>query len=459
MIVVNYMGEEKIFTPEEISAMVLGKMKSVAEDFLGCTVKNAVVTVPAYFSDSQRRATKDAATIAGLNVVAIINEPTAAAIAYGLDKNTAYRNRGKNNVLVFDLGGGTFDVSLVSVEKSKVEVKVVDGDSHLGGVNFENRMMADLMEELKTKHKIDISENPRALGRLRVASNKAKIFLSSAGQTSIDLDCLHGGIDFSSPMTRSRFEKLNIDLFRKCIDIVDKCLKEANMEKRDIDDIVLIGGSTRILKVQQLLKEFFDGRELCRSLNPDEAVAYGAAVHAAVLSGMYTSNEDIGLADVTPMSLGLKDADGKINAIIPRNTSIPVRMNRRRVTRHDNQAAVCFKVYEGERLMAEDNNFLDEFRITGFPLTPKGETKFDVCFEIDINGILNVSAVELGTGLRNQITIINAHERLSKEEITRMIDEAEKYKAQDEEQRKLVEARNNLQSIFINAFAGKRPNI
>ncbi|KAH9623724.1 hypothetical protein KSS87_006306 [Heliosperma pusillum] len=443
MIVANYKGEEKKFTPEEISSMILSKMKSVAEDFLGDTVKNAIITVPAYFNDSQRRATKDAGTIAGLNVVRIINEPTAAAMAYGLDKKIV-GNELKKNVLVFDLGGGTFDVSLVAIEKGEIHVKAISGDTHLGGGDFTNKIVTYLLDEFKQKHEKDISESPKALAKLRVASEKAKKALSSTFQTTIEIDSLEG-IDFTSILTRARFEKLNIKFFTSCIETVDKCLKNAKMAVSDVNDVVLVGGSsTRIPKVQSLLQEFFKGKELCKSINADEAIAYGAAVYAAVLSGVGNCNKDTILVDVTPLSLGVKNVDGKLNVVIPRNTPVPVKKHQIRVTAEDNQTTSCFWVYEGERLMAKDNNFLDKFEISGFPPAPEGQTKFDICFAIDMDGILNVSAVELGTGLQNQITITSHHGRLSSDEIKKMMDDAEKYKAEDEEQRKLLETMNDL---------------
>ncbi|KAH9623720.1 hypothetical protein KSS87_006302 [Heliosperma pusillum] len=446
MIIVNYMGKEKKLTPEEISAMILEKMKSIAEAFLGSTVKNAIVTVPAYFNDSQRRSTKDAGTIAGLNVVRIINEPTAAAMAYSLDRTDTKHNDVRKNVLVFDLGGGTFDVSVVVIEKGEVKVKAISGDTHLGGGDFDNKIVAYLLAQFKIKHKKDISEHPRVRGRLRTASERAKRNLSSVTQTDIELDSLYEGIDFTATLTRARFENLNMKFFQNCIDTVGKCLKDAKMEKSDVDDIVLVGGSTRIPKVQQLLQEYFDGKELCKSINPDEAVAYGAAIHAAVLNGVGTSHKDTVLVDVTPLSLGLKDSNSESVIIIPRNTTIPVKINKSWVTAVDNQTKASFKVYEGERLMAKDNNFLDKFLISGFPGAPKGHTEFDVCFEIDMDGILNVSAVELGTGLRNQVTVKNQSGRLSEEDVRRMIDDAEIYKAQDEEQRKLMHATNAAES-------------
>ncbi|XP_074284985.1 heat shock 70 kDa protein 4-like [Silene latifolia] len=451
MIVANHKGEEKKFTPEEISSMILAKMKIVAEDFLGDAVKNAVITVPAYFNDSQRRATKDAGTIAGLNVVRIINEPTAAAMAYGLDKKVA-GNESKKNVLVFDLGGGTFDVSLVAIEKGEINVKAISGDAHLGGGDFTNKIVTYLFEEFKRKHKKDISESPKALAKLRVASEKAKKALSSTFQTTIEIDSLEG-IDFTSVLTRARFENLNMGFFLSCIDTVDKCLKDARMDVSDVHDVVLVGGSTRIPKVQSLLQEFFKGKELCKSINADEAVAYGAAVYAAAgLTDFGNCGHETVLVDVTPLSLGVKNVDGKLNVVIPRNTPIPVKKHQIRVTADDNQTTSCFWVYEGERPMAKDNNFLDKFEISGFPPAPGGQTKFDICFEIDMDGILNVSAVELGTGLKNQITITSHHGRLSSDEINKMMDDAEKYKAQDEEQRKLVETMNELECSSLSPY-------
>ncbi|KAK9741044.1 hypothetical protein RND81_03G077700 [Saponaria officinalis] len=436
----------------EISAMMLEKMKVVAEAFLGGrgTVKKAVVTVPAYFNDSQRRATKDAATIAGLDVIGIINEPTAAAMAYNLDKTTSNKNDAKKNVLVFDLGGGTFDVSVVKMKKGEIKVKAVSGDTHLGGGDFDDNIVKYHLDEFKRKFKKDTSDQPRVLSRLRSASEKAKRVLSSVTQTNIELDCLYEGIDFTSTLSRARFENLNVMFFKSCIDTVDKCLKDAKMEASDIDDIVLVGGSTRIPKVQQLLQDYFNGKELCRSISPDEAVAYGAAVHAAALSGVGSSSSsssstDVFLVDVTPISLGVANCDGKLHVIIPRNTTIPVKKSKIRETSEDDQTSVSFEVFEGENVIAKDNNFLDKFRISGFPPTPKGHTKFDVCFEIDVDGILHVSAVELGTGLRNQITITNHRGRLSKKEIMRMISDAENYTAHDEEQKRLVVAKNALE--------------
>ncbi|KAK9741042.1 hypothetical protein RND81_03G077500 [Saponaria officinalis] len=444
LISVTYKDEEKLFSPEEISSMILVKMKETAEAYLGLPVKNAVITVPAYFNDSQRQATKDAGVIAGLNVMRIINEPTAAAIAYGVDKKISGSDA-KKNVLVFDLGGGTFDVSLVCVEKSVFEVKAVSGDTHLGGDDFDTNMVSHFVEEFKRKHNVDHSENPRALGRLRAASERVKRTLSSTHETSIEIDCLSEGIDYTSTITRARFEKLNMDLFKKCIDPVDQCLKDAKMEKSDVHDVVLVGGSTRIPKIQQLLQDFFEGKELCRSINPDEAVAHGAAVHAAILSGVVVDKKDIVLVDVAPLSLGFWIQSGVMNVIVPRNTTIPTKMVGRVTTAVDNQTGATIPVYEGERLMALDNNFLGQFVLDDIPPAPKGVPKFDVWFDIDADGILTVSAEDVDTGNKNQITITN-QSRLSKDEVDRLLEEAKKYRAQDEQYRRKVMAKNALEN-------------
>lgn len=445
-VVVNYQAESKQFAAEEISAMILTKMKEVAEAFLGCTVKDAVVTVPAYFSDAQRQATKDAGLIAGLNVMRIMDEPTAAAVAYGFDTN-AVNSPVKKNVLIFDLGGGTFDVSLLSICNGVIEVKVTAGDTHLGGEDFDNRMLNHFVEEFRRKQRKDISSNPRALRRLKTACEQAKRILSTTTQTAINIDCLYEGIDFYSTITRARFEELNINLFQKCIETVKRCHEDAGIAKDKVDVVVLVGGSTRIPKVQQLLKNYFSGKELCKSIHPDEAVAYGAAVQAAKLSGQGNETiKNLVLIDVTPLSLGINVLGGITSVVIPRNTPIPVQKKDVFRTSADYQSEVRVKVYEGERVRSEDNNLLGQFSLSGFHPAPRGETKFNVSFKIDSDGILHVSAEEPVSGEKNQITLINREGRLGKEEIDRMVHEAERYRIEDERFQRKVLAKNSLEN-------------
>ncbi|KAK5780625.1 Hsp70 family ATPase SSB2 PWA37_003269 [Arxiozyma heterogenica] len=445
VIEVEYLGETKTFSPQEISSMVLTKMKEIAEAKIGKKVEKAVITVPAYFNDAQRQATKDAGAIAGLNVLRIINEPTAAAIAYGLGAGKSDKER---HVLIFDLGGGTFDVSLLHIAGGVYTVKSTSGNTHLGGQDFDTNLLEHFKAEFKKKTGLDISNDARALRRLRTAAERAKRTLSSVTQTTVEVDSLFEGEDFESSLTRARFEDLNAALFKSTLEPVEQVLKDAKIAKNQIDEVVLVGGSTRIPKVQKLLSDFFDGKQLEKSINPDEAVAYGAAVQGAILTGQSTSDEtkDLLLLDVAPLSLGVGMQGDIFGIVVPRNTTVPTIKRRTFTTVADNQTTVTFPVYQGERVNCKENTLLGEFDLKGIPMMPAGEPVLEAIFEVDANGILKVTAVEKSTGKSANITISNAVGRLSTEEIEKMVNQAEEFKAADEAFAKKHEARQRLES-------------